>query len=704
MTASRVTTLPTPPLLLGVALLFWGWQSGLVLLGILLAVILESSRVVGLRWDLTEKDFRRLYEFCVIFFVGTTLYLFASNDGASALAGLVANPSSATQNRVMAQSTQALLVLFRWTPVIFFLFVAAQAYSTCPFIPRSVVSLIWRRRLARQKAPPPPGPAWVNTAYPYFAVCLLAASVPVAPGPFFFVGFAPLLAWGLWQFRSPRYHPALWVGMLVLVAGAGFLAQRAFLGLSIWAEGSLVNFAVQFIAGHTDPKESRTALGQIGNVKLSGRIVLRLQPKEASPVPSLLREASYRFFKSPDWVGAGKKADFEHAGPGSDLTTWQLAPGRPTNGAVTIAQYLTGHGEDARRGLLALPQGIVKLENLRAFVLSTNRLGVVRVDEGPGLVVYDAYWQPRSTIDAPPEREDLEVPLNESAVLTQVVAQIQLQGKTTDQKLRALSAYFTEHFQYSTWLPSSRSSRSKLTPLAYFLLRAKKGHCEYFATAATLLLREAGVPARYAVGYAVQERAGGQYIVRERHAHAWCLVWRNGAWEDFDVTPPSWSAVEAARASRLEWLSDAWSRIWFEFSKWRWGVADWRNYVLWVVGPVLGLLLARLLLGKRWKRLRGGKAGAASSPAWPGADSEFFQLESAFAGHGLYRAAHETPLDWLARLRAHPLMAALGESFQDVLRLHYRYRFDPAGLGPTERAELRSTVQQCLRKLKRRSV
>ncbi|MBT8330725.1 MAG: transglutaminase-like domain-containing protein, partial [Deltaproteobacteria bacterium] len=36
-----------------------------------------------------------------------------------------------------------------------------------------------------------------------------------------------------------------------------------------------------------------------------------------------------------------------------------------------------------------------------------------------------------------------------------------------------------------------------------FLTRSRSGHCEYFATATVLLLRQAGIPARYARGYSV---------------------------------------------------------------------------------------------------------------------------------------------------------------------------------------------------------
>ena len=48
-----------------------------------------------------------------------------------------------------------------------------------------------------------------------------------------------------------------------------------------------------------------------------------------------------------------------------------------------------------------------------------------------------------------------------------------------------------------------QAPRTEATPLADFLLRTRSGHCEYYATATVLLLRAAGIPARYAHANAV---------------------------------------------------------------------------------------------------------------------------------------------------------------------------------------------------------
>jgi protein-glutamine gamma-glutamyltransferase len=78
-------------------------------------------------------------------------------------------------------------------------------------------------------------------------------------------------------------------------------------------------------------------------------------------------------------------------------------------------------------------------------------------------------------------------------------------------------------------------------PLAYFLFTRRAGHCEYFATAMTIMLRSIGVPARYVTGFLPGEYndVGGDYIIRGSDAHAWVEVYFSGyGWMTFDPTPP----------------------------------------------------------------------------------------------------------------------------------------------------------------------
>jgi hypothetical protein len=233
--------------------------------------------------------------------------------------------------------------------------------------------------------------------------------------------------------------------------------------------------------------------------------------------------------------------------------------------------------------------------------------------------------------------------------------------------------------------------------LSRFLLTERKGHCEYFATATVLLLRKLGIPARYAVGYAVHETSGRKYVVRQRDAHAWCLAWNDGKklWQDLDTTPSSWFDEEARHASGWQFLSDFWSRLRFELAKVRWGQTHLRQYILWALIPILGLLLYQIIYRARRKRNAGRKA-LAQKIAWPGLDSEFYLLEKTLAQRGLIRETSEPLSEWLLRAAGDPTLATVRDQLRRLLQLHYRYRFDPHGLAPAEREALRHEARACV--------
>lgn len=79
-------------------------------------------------------------------------------------------------------------------------------------------------------------------------------------------------------------------------------------------------------------------------------------------------------------------------------------------------------------------------------------------------------------------------------------------------------------YQYSL---SNPVRKRYLDPVEDFLSENKVGHCEYFAAALVLLLRNAGIPSEIVVGYFCDEyNAFGNYFqVRQSHAHAWVEVW-----------------------------------------------------------------------------------------------------------------------------------------------------------------------------------
>jgi len=82
-----------------------------------------------------------------------------------------------------------------------------------------------------------------------------------------------------------------------------------------------------------------------------------------------------------------------------------------------------------------------------------------------------------------------------------------------------------------------------------FLFQTRKGFCEHYASAFTLVMRAAGIPARVVTGYQGGEMnpIGGYLLVRQSDAHAWSEVWIDDrGWVRVDPT----AAVAPERIER----------------------------------------------------------------------------------------------------------------------------------------------------------
>ena len=691
----------TPSLLLGAGLLFWGWQAGHLVEGALMAAVLEGAKLVKARWDFTDQDFRRIWTFCALLLFAAALFAFTSSGGPGDFRGFFQNPGPGTGRAASNTSARTIVSLIRWLPMIFFLFLAAQAYSSREGIPPETISVIMRLRWqrARKFGQPLPVARGVNVSYPYFVLCLFAASFHSGDDETFYWGLCPLLAWALWPHRSRRFRVAIWAGTLAMAMVLGYAGQRGVGYLYRLLGNYSTQWFIRAVGSSGDPMQSKTSLGQIGLLKGSSKIVIRLEPRDGNRAPALLREASYRTWKGQTWYSDINLDKFDSVYEETNHTTWPLIPGKTNSAAVNLACYL-------RRGsdLLPLPPGSGQLENLSAYLLQKSGMGVV-LAAGPELVVFDALYGPGPTIDSPADRvPDTYVPPKETNALEQVIAELQLKQQSRSEVQRTLNAFFQDpnKFHYRTWQGPDKVKIPTETPLGRFLLRTRSGHCEYFATATVLLLRELGIPARYAVGYSVHEASGRKYVVRQRDAHAWCLVWdeTRRTWQDFDTTPASWVAAEAGRASWMQSLSDGWSRLIFELVKFRWGQTHLRQYLLWGITPVLALLLYQIIFRSRRRRHQPKPGEAGSRADWPGLDSEFYRVERKLTERGALRQPGEPLSTWLLRASTDPALADLSSRLRELLALHYRYRFDPLGLNQADRETLRLMADGCLVSIK----
>ena len=685
----------TPPLLMGMALLFWGWQTGLWMPAAVMAAMLEGARLTRARWEFSQADLDRIWNLCTVLFFGAAVYALTASEGARALAGLAGERTPSARAEALNRSVRSVFLFFQWMPFCFFPIIAAQAWSQQERMPFSTFSWWLRRQRAKGKSGAAEG--GMNLGFAYFGVCLLAASAARARAVWFFPLLCLLLGWALWVKRPRQYRAWAWALSLAGAAGLAFLGQS---GLA-WLQGAFRELDSVLVARFNrapvfDPRESRTQFGEVGRLKLSGRIVMHVRPGKGG-VPPLLREACYNRFKSTVWISS--KHEFDPLVTENDPGKWILLTNQPASHSVSVACFLPGG-----KGLLPLPQGAVELNDLPVFLLEENPLGVVRSASGPGFVDFRASYDDRHAMDDPPDEDDLDVPLSEQPAVSKVAAQLKLRDKKPEQAMAAISAFFREHFEYSLVL-GGLSERTDADPagrtlIGQFLLTRHKGHCEYFATATTLLLRAAGIPARYAVGYAVQERKGDEYLVRERHAHAWSLAWINGAWQEVDNTPGSWLAIESHRASFLEPIYDLWSGAWFSFSEWRWGQSAVRPYLVFLVGVLFLFAAVRLLLRRQWRRARARDQALAGLPQRAGLDSEFYLVEKRLGKLGYPRQDGESLRAWLRRVET--AAADWTRGLDGLVNQHYRLRFDPVRMKPDDRSLLATRVRDWLRRQNRK--
>ncbi len=665
----------TPSFLLGVTLIFWGYQTGLLIPAVIMALILEGSRFVTLRWDLSPSDFNRISDLCVVIFLGMLVYTFAAH-----------------------RSAHVILIVLQWLPMSFFPLIASQTYSTSETIDISSLFLIMRRKGSGKEKK---NPITMNLTYPYFALCILSASSANMRTIWFYLGLFFLSAWALQSRRSRRYSLITWACLLLLVGSAGYVGHLWLHQFQGTVENKAIEYFSRFLRKESDPNRARSTMGDLGTLKLSDRILFRVKPGFQHGSLPLLREGSYTVYRSSTWFA--RKSNFKPVRPAVDATSWNLqtiTSGVPHHqqstiikrtSTLTVSSYLRGN-----KGILKLPMGAFRIEELPVLTMEQNQYGTVKVEDGPGLVNYRVHYGGNGSIDSLPTEADLIIPPEEENGVQQTVAQLGIQTDSPQVITTRIASYFRKNFKYSLSLSNPTDNR---TALEDFLLRSRSGHCEYFAAATVLILRKLNVPARYATGYSVHEYSDLEkaFVVRQRHAHAWTLVYLDGAWHDFDTTPGSWREVEETAARKWGGIPDVWSWLVYTFSKYRWseGKGSTARYVGWLLVPLVTLLAWRVYRKKRVSRAEKNQEHSEAEER-SGADSEFYLVAERLNEFGFGRDPGETLSDLIERIEESRPQSIATEPLHSILKLHYRYRFDPRGISPAERSALRSNVHSWL--------
>jgi len=377
--------LNTPPFLLAAAALFWGTQTGNWPVAAASAALLEAPRYVVRRWQLESAEFNRVADFCTVLLFAIAAYLYFT----------FGNPRAVT-------------LLFQWMPVIVLPLVLAQAWSTARALDLSVLFWSLRRNPMRQALK-------VNLGYPAFALWLLAASAANRQGAAFYLGLTLLIAWPLLRARPRSYALPLAAGLLLAAALAGYGGQVGLHRLQQWLEAA----APEWLAGggaRTNPYRSTTDIGAIGELKLSQRILLRVEADPAVGAPILLHRASYDDYVGGTWVA--RNARFEQISPFGKASNWRLTEARGPLMRVTL------HDASDGNPVLSLPANTARIEGLAASEMKMNALGAVQVEHKPGFFSYRAQIGSGGSAYGAPVPRDLSIPKAEAAAVAQIANEL----------------------------------------------------------------------------------------------------------------------------------------------------------------------------------------------------------------------------------------------------------------------------------------
>ena len=394
--------------------------------------------------------------------------------------------------------------------------------------------------------------------------------------------------------------------------------------------------------------------------------------------PGYLRCRAFSSYKSGGWDTAGesRRDMVESEMVGEGIAAAQLYKLSRLERAAK--QWLFIPGEKLSGSDICYPGGAVSFELMADQVSITpeGRIEPENMVRDAGYTFYADSVAPETSYPLPetPGPEFTAIPERLKPTLRNLSLQLGLQ-KLPDDRSRFDRAvdFFNDNFQYSLdW----RGTEHGEEPLRVFLLEERRGHCELFASALAMLLRDCGIPTRYVSGVVCFERhpSGRYYIARFRNAHAWVEAYdrERKQWVMLDATPASVTAAPAPAEGwrdRFDSEIDYWKLLWQQLlSDLRRGkvaaaiigfaVMVWQVAAALVLHPVTGPLLglAAVWLAARWwrRRLKPVRLLAADRRK---VQRQFFALcRKLRREHILTGASEPTAAELMALLREHPAL------------------------------------------------
>jgi protein-glutamine gamma-glutamyltransferase len=390
--------------------------------------------------------------------------------------------------------------------------------------------------------------------------------------------------------RERKFNRALSLASLSVALGAMAFGSIIFFIFPRFSAGYFARTGIQptLMTGFTDSVE----LGQIGEIKKNSEVVMRVETGSPVNYPMLRwRGIALTTFDGRRWASKTSRREVrEAAGDGWITVSAQNGlEGRPAGQIrfVALLQPLASEALFAPSNVLALRgnfsgEGGTYYGSLRHSYVSLDATGSlynpfrnlsqIRYEGVSLLPVARPVEARQASTDYSREMREtyLQLPVNLDARIPVLARQVTAAATNRYDKSVVLENYLRSTYAYSLNL----TGKPGADPLAQFLFKTKAGHCEYFASAMTVMLRTLGIPSREVNGFLPGEYndLAGDYIVRASDAHSWVEAYFPGSgWITFDPTPSS-TEQTGGLFSRLalyaDWVQLTWNEwvINYDFS------------------------------------------------------------------------------------------------------------------------------------------
>ncbi len=633
------------------SLVAWAWllQTWIAAAGLLLIITINKS--ITWRWQITLQQFYRWGDLASLLTMLLLMYVY-----------------------VTQVDERPIFIVLKWLPLLFCPVLFAQLFSSEQKLPLGTLFYSYRRRQFSQKKHRLDLPGFKNLEgltsapeidfqLPYAALTILSAGAANVQNLNYFAVAIALFIAVLWSSRPKHASKSAWFFLITLAIVSGHFGQQGLRRLQNIIEYNSLEWLGNWEA---DPFKTQTSIGDLGEMKLSDKIVFRVKAQQ----PLYLLQASYDRYLGKSW--SVSRYVF------SDDNPVQATQNQTLQELEILQQF------NKREEILALPDGTLNVTGLEGANLQYNSLGAIKITDAPDFADYRVFFTGER--NGAPSRYDLQIPKQHSDWLMQLGRNLKLSELKPQAAAAEITHYFRHNFYYSLYLGSEPDAD---LALRNFILKSKAGHCEYFAVASVLLLRQAGIPARLANGYAVEEFDPQQqlYVVRRRHAHAWAIAYIDGKWQMVDSTPSQWLEMENEQASFFQPLNDWFSNRLFALKQWQ-ARHDKNQNSIWLGAAfLLACYIGWRIYSARRQLTRTTTQNAHVSRetiALQGLDSAFYLIEAQFANTEFARNKYESSAQWVKRLQMTEL--------ESLAKLHYQLRFDPRSLLPATELELQDKV------------